>query len=245
VSITLCCPELIAFIAFGEYSLARLSRNSIKRLNSPRLQPWTLTHSFFADIGGYVLESQNLELFSLNGGMLEFLVQDGLIELLDTTKEEIKDRTKKDSHLLGIYNWIYLEHYENLNLTKRIPFGEQWISFGNTEGKGLSSWIRFFRRLMYLGPAIFKLTYQTVSRESLASWAWLAWRVESWTIVGLNIISTRYFSMYLPNTALNLLLLLYMIEQLSALVLRLLCFGTPLPVVYEVHINWTTYWPNF
>jgi hypothetical protein len=94
---TLCFPELIAYIALAECSLAKQSGDSIKRLNSsPRAQPWTLTHSFFANMGGYVFDSSELEPIPLNGQMLELLVQEGVIELPDTTKEDINDRSKID-----------------------------------------------------------------------------------------------------------------------------------------------------
>ena len=72
--------------------MAKQSYSSIKRQN----RPWTLTHSFFTNMGGYVLDSSGLKPIPLNGQMLELLVQEGVIDLPDTTKEEINDRSKTD-----------------------------------------------------------------------------------------------------------------------------------------------------
>lgn len=287
---TLCFPELIAYIALAELFLAKQSYSSIKRQN----QPWTLTHSFFTNMGGYVLDSSGLEPIPLNGQMLELLVQEGVIDLPDTTKEEINDRSKTDvfarsfagiqsiwvfaqaisrrrehllvaplevitafyipisllilglewykpkdinspihlrylgkldnelaGRLLGTYNRAYSKDYESLNQIKRIPFSSQWTCFNNIDKKAVPRWIRWLQQLLFLVPAFFNLTHQSIDPSLFTPWGWKAWRIgyvssvvllPAMWIIGL----LSFLPESLVNSVLGVFFAFYLLARLSA-----------------------------
>ena len=58
---------------------------------------WTMRHAFFADMGGYLLTSEDYETpFPINGDQLFFLVEKGYIELPDIDDAYIDDKNKRD-----------------------------------------------------------------------------------------------------------------------------------------------------
>lgn len=58
---------------------------------------WTLTHAFFADMGGFVLEAPGLsQPIPLDAEQLFYLVQRKYIEYPRVSKEELDDRDKSD-----------------------------------------------------------------------------------------------------------------------------------------------------
>lgn len=57
---------------------------------------WTLTHAFFADMGGFVLETPDFEPFPLNSEQLLYLVSRGYIPCPELKKSEIDDKNKSD-----------------------------------------------------------------------------------------------------------------------------------------------------
>ncbi|KAF1984458.1 hypothetical protein K402DRAFT_422964 [Aulographum hederae CBS 113979] len=91
--ITVIFPELIAIIAITEFFIARETRDSLKRLGIN----WTLTHSFFANMGGFVLESEGLERFPVDARMIEMLIKADVLAHPEIDIREIQDKSKRDS----------------------------------------------------------------------------------------------------------------------------------------------------
>lgn len=54
----------------------------------------SLVHGYFANMGGFVLQSKGRHPFPLNAETLRILVQQGVLEMPETTMSEIKDRSK-------------------------------------------------------------------------------------------------------------------------------------------------------
>lgn len=92
--ITLTLPEFIACIALAEFWLARESKKAIRKLGGGQ---WTLKHGYFANMGGFVLQSRGRNPFPLNSEGLELLVKGGLLDLPDITVSDIEDRSKTNS----------------------------------------------------------------------------------------------------------------------------------------------------
>jgi len=58
---------------------------------------WTITHGFFADMGGFVLEAPDLpHPIPLNAEQLFYLVNNSYVEYPGTSDRELKDRNKSD-----------------------------------------------------------------------------------------------------------------------------------------------------
>ncbi|KAJ5604928.1 hypothetical protein N7510_010082 [Penicillium lagena] len=97
--ITLAFPEFITAVALTELWRARQTRDDIKKTLKPNAEPWTLTHGFFVNMGGYVLVPQegDREPFPLTGETLLILVENDLIDVPDTELDAIQDRSKTDS----------------------------------------------------------------------------------------------------------------------------------------------------
>ncbi|KAJ9661124.1 hypothetical protein H2201_006675 [Coniosporium apollinis] len=90
--ITLVFPEVIAWIALEEFWMARESHKAMTQLGGQ----WTMVHGYFANMGGFVLESPGRDPLPLSAAALEVLVEEGLIDVPDITEGEIKDRSKID-----------------------------------------------------------------------------------------------------------------------------------------------------
>jgi hypothetical protein len=59
--ITMIAPEVIIGMAYYDYLLAKENLRDLKGFASEDDAPWTLTHSYFANIGGFVIQSGPLE----------------------------------------------------------------------------------------------------------------------------------------------------------------------------------------
>jgi hypothetical protein len=60
---------------------------------------WTITHAFFADMGGFQIEPPDIDLlpsFPLDAKQLYILVKEGYIEYPRLEEDEIKDKSKSD-----------------------------------------------------------------------------------------------------------------------------------------------------
>lgn len=86
-------PEFLLVIALGQWSSAR---TSFKKFSHAGYEDWTMTHAFFADMGGFLLESPGSETFPIDAEQLFCLVKDGYIAYPDLDVKDIKDKSKSD-----------------------------------------------------------------------------------------------------------------------------------------------------
>ncbi|KAI5460826.1 hypothetical protein BGZ63DRAFT_414924 [Mariannaea sp. PMI_226] len=87
-------PDFIITLALGQKSSAR---RSVKKFHSAGYLSWTMTHAFFADMGGFVLHASDFESpIPLDAEQVFYLVQNGHINFPSTTKRDIDDRDKSD-----------------------------------------------------------------------------------------------------------------------------------------------------
>ena len=98
-------PEFILQLAAGQYCAARRSVHEFSVSNQllPGRQPWTMKHAFFANMGGFALQTQvahkgAFPLFPLNAQQILYLVENDYIGYNDVCieKELIRDRDKVD-----------------------------------------------------------------------------------------------------------------------------------------------------
>ncbi|KAH7252738.1 hypothetical protein BKA59DRAFT_436903 [Fusarium tricinctum] len=93
-------PEFIIVLAIGQKSSARRSvvvRFQKSKFNQAGHSQWTITHGFFADMGGFVLTADDLlQPIPLNAEQLFYLVNNSYVECPKITARELKDRNKSD-----------------------------------------------------------------------------------------------------------------------------------------------------
>ncbi|KAK2877848.1 hypothetical protein FQN49_001141 [Arthroderma sp. PD_2] len=84
-------PEFIYMLALGQYTAAR---ESVQTFHNSGYPGWTLTHAFYANMGGFVFQPYGWKLFPINSKELHYLVTRGYLEFPKVTRREIKDRNK-------------------------------------------------------------------------------------------------------------------------------------------------------
>lgn len=55
-----------------------------------------MTHAFFADMGGFLLQTDDSSMFPLDAEQLYYLVSKNYIEYPNIDKEDIEDKNKSD-----------------------------------------------------------------------------------------------------------------------------------------------------
>lgn len=87
-------PEFITWYAVDQYSRAQRSTEEIQNLHRGQ---WTITHSFYANMGGFVVHPQNSQdPLVLDAQGIKSYVTDGVLELPTISEHEIKDKSKAD-----------------------------------------------------------------------------------------------------------------------------------------------------
>lgn len=86
-------PEVVTSMAAEQWESANQSVQEFRRLSCPQ---WTMRHAFFADMGGFVLESPGFPLFAVDSEQLAYLVEKKYLQYPAIDKEMIEDRNKAD-----------------------------------------------------------------------------------------------------------------------------------------------------
>ena len=89
--LTIMGPEFVVCLAAGQRA------NAVRTLESLRgmgFSNWTLRHSFYANMGGFILQPRDSSPFPIHGLHLVYLLKEGYLALPDITSEEISDKSK-------------------------------------------------------------------------------------------------------------------------------------------------------
>lgn len=86
-------PEFVACMAGGQWAAAR---RSIKAMRAIGNDNWTMTHGFYAEMGGFVLEDPYFPPFPVTTSQICYLVRNQYIKMPNITREEIQDKSKAD-----------------------------------------------------------------------------------------------------------------------------------------------------
>ncbi|CAF3509663.1 unnamed protein product [Fusarium graminearum] len=96
-------PEFIIVLAIGQKSSAR---RSVVKFHEEGYEQWTITHGFFADMGGFVLEADDLnQPIPLNAEQLFYLVKNSHVRYPEITAGELRDRNKSDGFARLVTVW--------------------------------------------------------------------------------------------------------------------------------------------
>ncbi|KAF9478662.1 hypothetical protein BDN70DRAFT_859672 [Pholiota conissans] len=103
----LIAPEVVAMWVLKQYMGARLIANE------GRSAPWTMTHAFFVQMGGFLLCKDGKPIQVLDYARLKRCIADGTMDPPDITADEIKDRSKGDFISKGLAvlqtSWFLLQ----------------------------------------------------------------------------------------------------------------------------------------
>ncbi|KAH7130723.1 hypothetical protein B0J11DRAFT_259756 [Dendryphion nanum] len=88
-------PEIPMLIACGQWASAKRNHGKMRRLGYKESQ-WTLEHSFFADMGGFELETLDRDPFPITAKQVTWLIENGFVDLPNITQKEIWDKSNAD-----------------------------------------------------------------------------------------------------------------------------------------------------
>ena len=86
-------PELLIGIAAGQWALAK---KSVEAFKASKHEGWTLQHAFYANMGGFILESSDSPPFPVNGKQLHWLIEHRYVDFPSLTVDDIGDKSKGD-----------------------------------------------------------------------------------------------------------------------------------------------------
>ena len=115
--LTIIGPEFVVVIAAGQRANARRTTDAIRALGHTQ---WTPRHSFYANMGGFVLQPRDSTPFPINGMQLVYLLEKGYLTLLIITEDEISDKSKANlmaKILVCLQTGWYEIQRSGLNLT--------------------------------------------------------------------------------------------------------------------------------
>jgi hypothetical protein len=118
-------PEFTLILSMGQYDSAS---ESVKQFAGSGYPQWTITHAFFADMGGFVLRSPDFVTFPLDAKQLHYLVVKGHVKFPEAGKREIDDKNKINliARLvaLGQVSWFTINSLARLIQRKGLTIGE-------------------------------------------------------------------------------------------------------------------------
>ncbi|KAK5172746.1 uncharacterized protein LTR77_002866 [Saxophila tyrrhenica] len=88
-------PELPMLFACGQYASAKRSVEDFRSLGYSEEQ-WTLCHAFYADSGGFKLQTEDFQAFPITAKQLHYLVNHRYVSLPAMSRDEIWDKSKAD-----------------------------------------------------------------------------------------------------------------------------------------------------
>ena len=93
MGLAIMAPELVVGFAAGQKVEAA---RSVEMWKNSGYHGWTMRHGFYANMGGFVLETPNFPSYPINAKQLHYLVTKDYIPYPSTTSKEIWDKSKQD-----------------------------------------------------------------------------------------------------------------------------------------------------
>ena len=92
-------PEFVLYFAVGQRYEAKQSVIAFRRVG---YDSWTLTHAFYANMGGFVLHPRHGKSFPITARQLLYLVKNKFVEYPSLKRKVIQDQSKADWFAKGI-----------------------------------------------------------------------------------------------------------------------------------------------
>jgi hypothetical protein len=120
VMMAILAPDLVTLSSAAQWKSAT---DSVQHMHDLGHKTWTLEHAFFADSGGFWLESSDYPAFPITAASIRYLVKEGYLEYPSITREEIWDKSKADKFAKGFAliqsGWLVLQTITRASL--RLP----------------------------------------------------------------------------------------------------------------------------
>ena len=105
-------PEMLTVFAAMQWNAANVSVKQMQGLGK-NADEWTLVHAFYANAGGFVLQTPGFPVFPINATSIYYLYSQGRIDMPKITRENIWDRSKADHLAKGLaflqVGWVLLQ----------------------------------------------------------------------------------------------------------------------------------------
>lgn len=92
-------PEFILLLALGQRESAC---RSVKDFHNSGYPGWSMSHAYFADMGGFVLHTPNWTPFPLDAKQVHYLVTEGYMDYPEIDPDIITDKNKTDPFVRAI-----------------------------------------------------------------------------------------------------------------------------------------------
>ncbi|KAL8716495.1 MAG: hypothetical protein Q9225_006186 [Loekoesia sp. 1 TL-2023] len=86
-------PETVLLASGGQWASAKRSLADMRELGS---KEWTLVHGFYADSGGFLLQTLDSSPFPVTAKQIHYLVKEKYMAIPDISEKEIFDKSKAD-----------------------------------------------------------------------------------------------------------------------------------------------------
>lgn len=96
--LAVCAPEMLTLFAVMQWNAANISVAEMKEIGESN---WTIVHAFYANAGGFILETGDCPAFPINAKSIFYLRSTGWIDSPTITRENIWDRSKADLFAKG------------------------------------------------------------------------------------------------------------------------------------------------
>ncbi|KAK4119769.1 hypothetical protein N657DRAFT_684232 [Parathielavia appendiculata] len=87
-------PEMLTLFAVMKWNAANISVKEMRALGTKR--EWTRVHAFYANAGGFALQTPDSPSFPINATSIHYLCSHKRIEVPNITRDNIWDRSKAD-----------------------------------------------------------------------------------------------------------------------------------------------------
>lgn len=103
--ITILGPEILLMFAAGQWATAD---RFVQKFRLCGYTGWTMRHAFFAEMGGFIVETDGDSRFAVNNAHICYLVTHGHMDFPNVDEERIKDQNKADDFARAITIWQVL-----------------------------------------------------------------------------------------------------------------------------------------
>lgn len=93
--LTILGPEFTVAFAAGQRANAKRTLHTMRGMG---YSEWTLRHSFYANMGGFVLQARDSTPFPIHGLHLIYLLKESYLDLPEISSEEISDKSSANLH---------------------------------------------------------------------------------------------------------------------------------------------------
>ncbi|KIW09841.1 hypothetical protein PV08_11942 [Exophiala spinifera] len=102
VLFTLFWPEITLGVAYEQWESASQSVEDFSKISKKGYETWTMRHAFFAEMGGFQLQTPDFPVFAVDSQQILYLIKNNYITYPNVDVETIWDKNKADGFARAI-----------------------------------------------------------------------------------------------------------------------------------------------